>query len=519
MDPSLCRICLCRIGTISIFTKNEDVQYSCKIMRCVNITVAEGDGLPHTICVECIMELNISYEFVQKCEASDKALRCLAGAPSFPPPYAPRAELEPLSEQDIKNELDIKDELDFINYDSDHLLNSLSKEDYSDTEQLMPKSKKKKSSTKESEFNHELVKNGVQHEIDQFNDILEKFSKKACSKAKSCDREKRKRTKRGPVKCEICGLVSVCQSAQDTHMRTHTGEKPFHCLLCSSQFRTKGALKNHIESRHSDRERKFTCETCGNSFYRKNDIIIHMRVHTNEKPYVCSYCSQGFRQIATLIRHRRIHTGEKPYACSICDKKFSDKHLVKKHLLVHSDEKKFQCHLCSKSMKSRSALNTHLNLHSNQKQNICSFCGMAFNVKGNLQTHIRRMHSEKSGQCSVCLKTFSDLEEHMRKHTGEKPYVCKLCDQGFATKRSLTQHTAFKHENVAKFKCSIGECARTFPTAMMLEFHLLKQHTNNTPYVCQHCSRGFFRPSDLSRHLRVSHMDIQLKIPIKPDTS
>lgn len=145
--------------------------------------------------------------------------------------------------------------------------------------------------------------------------------------------------------------------------------------------------------------------------------------------------------------------------------------------------------------------------HSNEKNNICNYCGMAFSFKGNLQVHIKRMHSERSGHCTVCLKTFSDLQAHMRKHTGEKPFSCKFCDQGFASKRSLSNHIGFKHENTTKFKCSIGECTKTFPTAMMLEFHLLKQHTGHTPYVCHHCSRGFFRTSDLSRHLRVSHMD------------
>lgn len=482
MDPKVCRVCLGKSATISVFEACEGVQYSVKIMRCVPISIEEDDGLPSAICDSCVSELSVAYEFIQKCEATDKALRYVS-YDDYPEPDGPA---DDKLEFDINGE-DVKFDLE-SDYAGDDAPEDIVKREYSDEVQPIYEY--------ESKNNHDR--------------------QKKVRKNVKCKQRKNKRSKSGPLQCVICGQITASRSAMEAHMRTHTGETPFTCETCNKTFRTKGSLTRHFETRHGQRERKFTCETCGSSFYRKNDIIIHMRVHTDERPYSCPFCPKSFRQITSLIRHKRMHTGEKPYACPICGKKFSDSNLVKKHQSVHSDERKYTCHLCNKSMKTRNALNSHLGRHTNEKQLICSFCGVTFSLKGNLKTHIRRVHSERSGQCTICLKTFSDLEVHMRKHTGERPFLCKLCNQSYATKRSLSHHMAFKHENATKFKCSIGECTRTFPTAMMLEFHLLKQHTNNTPYVCQHCARGFFRASDLSRHLRVSHLELQAKVASKP---
>ncbi|XP_039756771.1 zinc finger protein OZF-like [Pararge aegeria] len=500
MEALICRICLDKTGTISVFeSESDNVQYSAKLKKMVNITVTEDDGLPSMMCEGCTSELSFSYQFVQKCEASDRALRCLSTPIELYSDLQADRHLQAniKAAEEIKNEIDDGDCHDV--FDNSFLFDSSSKSGCDDERSLIKKCSKEPtySTCKDKEDKIETVTN---------NKATENITRKSTRK---------KRGTKGPIQCVICSHIASSRSAMEIHMRTHTGEKPFMCVACNSKYPTKGSLKRHNETFHSTRERQFTCETCGSSFYRKNDIITHLRVHTDERPYVCPYCPKRFRQIASRNRHQRVHTGEKPFPCPICGKKFGHKGLVQKHQSVHSDERKYICHLCSKSMKSRTALNVHISLHTNKKQNVCSFCGTAFAMKGNLQTHIRRMHSEKSGQCSVCLKTFSDLKVHMRKHTGEKPYVCGTCNAAFTVKRSLAHHMLFKHENAGKFKCSIDDCTKSFPTATMLEFHLLKQHTNHTPYICLHCPRRFFRASDLSRHLKGTHMDLNKKCALK----
>ncbi len=48
---------------------------------------------------------------------------------------------------------------------------------------------------------------------------------------------------------------------------------------------------------------------CTYAAFRKYDVITHMRVHSGERPYLCLVCGQSFTTLSNARRHgRHVHT-------------------------------------------------------------------------------------------------------------------------------------------------------------------------------------------------------------------
>ncbi|XP_066443187.1 oocyte zinc finger protein XlCOF8.4-like [Eleutherodactylus coqui] len=148
------------------------------------------------------------------------------------------------------------------------------------------------------------------------------------------------------------------------------------------------------------------------------------------------------------------------------------------------------------------ALDSHHDFALLKHDHVCLECGRCFGQRSNLVNHLKTHTGEKPFLCSQCGKGFakkSNLLEHQRVHTGEKPFVCPHCGKSFAQKSNLLGHLRV-HTGEKPFPCS--ECGKCFKNKSHLVEHR-RTHTGEKPYPCSECGKGFTNKSRLLEHLRI----------------
>ncbi len=137
--------------------------------------------------------------------------------------------------------------------------------------------------------------------------------------------------------------------------------------------------------------------------------------------FVCDLCEKRFNCKSKLEQHRIVHTFVKPFACDAdgCEKKFTQKASMRLHKCrVHEKvPSKYRCEHCDRSCSTSDVLKNHLRTHTGERPYACTKCAMKFTQRSSVQAHCRAAHTnERAYACINCEKTFPTAA-HRGTHT------------------------------------------------------------------------------------------------------
>ncbi|ODM94349.1 putative zinc finger protein [Orchesella cincta] len=135
-------------------------------------------------------------------------------------------------------------------------------------------------------------------------------------------------------RCDQCFKTFGSNIILRNHILTHIDvdlRKKYECDICHAKLTSPTGLKYHKQDVHS-KVVYFKCSYCGRTFTKsqRTSYNSHVRLHTGEKPYQCSVCGEAFVSKHRLNVHEMSHE-QVELQCEFCPKTFKNNQSFARH--------------------------------------------------------------------------------------------------------------------------------------------------------------------------------------------
>ena len=380
-------------------------------------------------------------------------------------------------------------------------------------------------------------------------------------------KQRRYRTER-PYGCDQCTARFTLRSNMDRHMkqqhpetysqkpRSGPGRKPG---FQDDELVSSGppnAKEEDLELIRKEESQKGGFETEEEEGYLDEDEDEHgnLIIDDNEEGCLNPNGDQNFRNISKFFNK----DGNQDFVDIEAGSESSGGMDDKKMSAYSAAPQRMNCPFCARKFPWSSSLKRHILTHTGQKPYKCTECPLWFTTKSNCERHIIRKHGNNNNCDLGEDKDYDEDDEEMemgfhysplpadhpsgfpgrRDSTGDSPYKCHICDDGFTERTTAIQHIEAEHpeeyqsltdkgafdspeEVVTPQPNESGEelydqlrgkfpdyvnrkiiclfCSRKFWSAEDLRRHV-RTHTGERPYACDICNRRFTLKHSMLRH-------------------
>lgn len=281
-------------------------------------------------------------------------------------------------------------------------------------------------------------------------------------------------------RCRYCGKVFGSDSALQIHIRSHTGERPFHCHVCGSRFTTKGNLKVHFQ-RHTQ---TFSYLQMGNGMmpeHHPEQFHPGMRYPAPIPPPAdTAKYQQSIDQMKLLAADKKTFAEAQDEPANLSKTVNEQEQFCSKPLSIRENERPSISQMVSSDEDDEPE-----NLSKKSRRSSCSERVISpppplrRSETSKLQSLVDNIdHNDTSdlNQCPVCFKILpcrQSIQVHLQTHCDEGPFKCNICGRSFDTIEHLKLHLSahkLQNEQRSLYQCPI--CNKHFTNESYLVEHI-----------------------------------------------